>query len=80
MNTFSDMIMRSHPSCIPDDQFQIYDSVEAIQFFSRMVKVHVSLADYKMKLMQEASESGSPATRSMMMHFPHDARARQDST
>ena len=76
MNTFSDVIMRSHPSSAPDDNYQIYDEDDTILFFKKFVDIHVKLADYKMKLMQEANQKGTPFTRPMILHFPHDARAR----
>ena len=38
------------------------------------------LADYKHDLMVESSENGTPFTRSLMLHFPHDARARRENS
>ena len=42
----------------------------------KFVKVHVQLADYKMKLMKESYEEGRPFTRALMLHFPEDATVR----
>ena len=80
MNTFSDPVLRSHPSNIPDAQSQIYDNKENILFFKKFVDIHVKLADYKMSLMEEASRLGSPFTRPLMIHFPHDAVARKENS
>jgi len=42
----------------------------------KFTEIHVALADYKMKLMREASELGSPFTRAMMLHFPENTEVR----
>ena len=80
MNTFSDPIMRSHPSNIPEAQVQIYDSVENILFTKKFVEIHVKLADYKMNLMNEAYEKGTPFTRPLMLHYPNDVNARKQNS
>ena len=49
-------------------------------FFKKFVEIHVKLADYKMDLMKEAEELGSPFTRALMMHFPDDKRARHEDS
>lgn len=49
-------------------------------FFKKFVEIHVKLADYKLDLMREAEEKGSPFTRSLMLHFPNDARARGENS
>lgn len=76
MNTFSDPIMRSHPSNIPESNFQIWDDNETILFMKKFVEIHVALADYKMMLMNEAHEMGRPFTRHPMLHFGDDAKVR----
>lgn len=80
MSTFSDPVMRSHPSSAPDDNYQIFDSDESILFFKKFVDLHVKMADYKMKIMEEARDKGTPFTRSMMLHFHEDSRARADNS
>jgi len=80
MNTFSDPIQRSHPSNIPEAQHQIYDDDDTVLFFKKFVEIHVKLADYKLNLMKEAEEKGSPFTRSLMMHFPDDPHARRSDS
>lgn len=49
-------------------------------FFKKFVDMHVKLSDYKMDLMREAEKEGSPFTRSLMLHFPDDARARRENS
>lgn len=80
MNAFSDPIMRSHPSNLPDDNYQIYDEVDTIQHMAKFTRIHMDLAGVKMDLMKEAEDLGTPMTRPLLLHFPHDKRARQEST
>lgn len=80
MSAFSDPVMRSHPSSAPDVNYQIYDSDDSILFMKKFVDLHVKMADYKMKLMEEARDLGTPFTRSMMLHFHEDSRARIDDS
>jgi len=73
MSAFSDMIMRSHPSNLPDDNFQIYNDVGYIQFMAKFVRIHANLlSDYKQQLMQDAYENGTPIVCALMLHFPDD--------
>ena len=76
MSTFCDVIMRSHPSSAPDDNYQIYDEDDSILHMKKFTDLHVRMADYKLALMEEASSEGSPVVRSMLLHFPSDPRAR----
>jgi alpha-glucosidase len=80
MSTFSDVIMRSHPSNIPLKQAQIYDSIENINFFKKFVDIHVGLSDYKQSLMKETQEKGKPFTRPLLLHFPKDETARKNKS
>lgn len=41
MNTFSDLMMRTHPSNIPNSNWQVYSDEETAQFFAYFGKVHV---------------------------------------
>jgi len=77
MSTFSDVIMRSHPSNLPDDDFQVYDDDESVLFLKKFTEIHVKLADYKMDLMKEAGEEGTPVTRPLLLHYPDSAAARK---
>ena len=80
MNTFSDPIQRSHPSNIPEAQHQIYDDNDTVLFFKKFVEIHMKLADYKLDLMRDAENNGTPFTRPLMLHFPDDHRARHESS
>lgn len=69
MSTFSDAVFRTHPSNLPAYNAQIWDNKDIAQFFAKFAKIFVSLGDYKMKLMEEAYETGIPMVRSMMLEF-----------
>lgn len=77
MNAFSDAIMRSHPTNLPDDCFQIWDDDETILFLKKFTEISIKLADYKEMLMKETYEKGSPFTRPLLIHYPDDRRARR---
>lgn len=76
MNTFSDMIMRSHPSSSPEKAYQIWDDDETILHMKKFTEIHMSLGDYKMYLMNDHFENGSPITRAMMLNFPNNTAIR----
>ena len=76
MNTFSDIVLRSHVSNMPTTAAQIYDSEENILFFKKFADIHVKLADYKISLMKEAQDYGTPVTRPLLLHFPKLKAAR----
>jgi len=77
MSTFSDMILRTHIGLDPDNMYQIWDDDSTTRFFSHFVNLHVSLKDYKMKLMKEAHEDGIPPVRSLMLEFPEDKEGKK---
>ena len=76
MSTFSDMIMRSHPSSSPDKSFQIWDDDETILHMKKFTEIHIALADYKMFLMDQHFSLGSPVTRPLMLNFPENSTVR----
>lgn len=77
MSTFSDMVMRTHIGTLPDKMHQIWSDEETTDFFAKFVKIHVSLKDYKMKLMKEAEDTGVPPVRAMMLEFESDPNTWQ---
>ena len=40
MNTFSDVMIRTHPTNSPDNNWHVYSDEETAQFFSYFAKVH----------------------------------------
>lgn len=77
MSTFSDIIMRTHPSNKPASNYQIYSDNQTAQFFAYFVKQHIQMAQYKRDLMNEATQNGIPIVRSLMMNFPDDDQSRK---
>lgn len=77
MNTFSDMVMRSHPSNMPE-AYQLWESPEILAHLACFVNIHVALADYKQMLMKDAQNEGTPCTRPMLLHFRDDPKARKN--
>jgi hypothetical protein len=47
MSTYSDVIMRTHPSNKPNFNFQVFSDNETAQFIAYFGKLHVQLASYK---------------------------------
>lgn len=76
MSTFSDCIMRSHPSNLPLADFQIYSDADAVTFMAKFTQIHVRLEAYKRDLMVEASTKGTPFTRPLLLAFPGCNRCR----
>lgn len=76
MSTFSDIIMRSHPSSNPEVAYQIWDSDETILFMKKFTEIHINLADYKKYLMDQHYELGHPVTRALMLAFPDNTNIR----
>lgn len=76
MSTYSDVIMRTHPSNKPDLNFQVFSDNSTAQHFAFFGKIHVGLAPYKQALIAEASATGVPVTRSLFMNYPEDPTAR----
>lgn len=77
MSAFSDMIMRTHIGVIQEEMYQVWNDPETTEFFSKFIKIHVGLKDYKMKLMKEAQEDGVPPLRSLLLEFHEDDDARK---
>ena len=51
MNTFSDMIMRTHIGSKPEKMAQIWDNDETLEHFTKFVNIHKDLKTMKMNLM-----------------------------
>jgi len=77
MNTFSDMVLRTHIGIDPKEMYQIWDDDATAKFFSHFINVHLKLKDYKMALMKEAHEDGVPPVRSLLMEFPEDKEGKK---
>ena len=72
MNTFSDMIMRTHIGSNPKYMHQIWDDPETTDFFAKFVDIHVQLKELKQSLMIENQETGVPPLRSLLLEYEDD--------
>jgi hypothetical protein len=54
MSTFSDIIMRTHPSNKPEFNYQAFSDNQTAQFLAYFGKQHVILSSYKRQLMLDA--------------------------
>jgi len=78
MNTFSDMMMRTHPGLTPAQMYQVWDDPETTDFFAKFVTIHSKvLKEYKLNLMRLAHTEGQAPTRALLVEFPDDAEARK---
>ena len=66
------LVMRTHEGTNPDKTPQVYSTEENAAFFSRFTKIYLSWKEYRMFLMQEASETGLPVLRHMIIHYWND--------
>jgi len=69
MNTFSDIIYRTHPSNFPEFNAQIWDNEVIANFFKKFSDIWISLAIYRKELMEEVRALGTPVVRSLMLEF-----------
>ncbi|NEP11510.1 MAG: alpha-glucosidase [Symploca sp. SIO2C1] len=76
MNAFSP-IFRTHEGNEPDKNVQFYDDQETFATFSYWAKVYAAFADYRMKLMEEATTKGYPLIRHLILHYPDDPNVYQ---
>ena len=76
MAAFSDIVMRSHPSNMPET-LQLWTSPRIILHLKKFVDIHVALRTYKQFLIEEATKNGTPVVRPLMLHFPADIEARK---
>lgn len=77
MNVFSDAMIRSHPGSYPAANYQLYTDKDIGEFVKIFTNNFVALGDYRMKLMEEAYQTGIPITRSLMLEYPDDTTARK---
>lgn len=74
MNAFT-AVLRTHEGNQPGSNAQAYDAGENIQHFARMSKIYKALAFYRRKLFDEASKTGIPVVRHLLLEFPSDSES-----
>lgn len=72
MNAFSDSVFRTHEGINPDDSAQAYDDCCAAHFGTFSTLHQRLYKAIKQRLIQEASETGAPLARHLLLHYPDD--------
>jgi sulfoquinovosidase len=65
-------VFRTHEGNRPEVNHQIYSDEETLRHFSRFAKVYASWEPYRIKLIEEATDTGLPVVRHPFIHYPHD--------
>jgi alpha-glucosidase len=65
-------VFRTHEGNRPEVNHQIYSDGETLRHFSRFARVYAAWKPYRMKLVNEAAETGLPVVRHPFIHYPHD--------
>lgn len=68
MGTFMP-VMRTHEGNRPDTNFQYYEDEETMDYFARLINVHVALKPYFKKLDAENASEGMPMIRPLFYHY-----------
>jgi alpha-glucosidase len=66
------VVFRTHEGNRPKVNHQIYSDGETLRHFSRFAKVYTALKPYRMKLVNEAADTGLPVVRHPFIHYPDD--------
>jgi alpha-glucosidase len=67
-------LFRSHEGNVPEAP-QAYEGEVALAHFARFSRLFAALAPYRKVLMQEASQTGAPLVRHLLLEYPDDPRA-----
>lgn len=71
LNTFTAWLRLSEGD-LPDEHFQITDSIAGEVHFDRLAALYHTLAPYREQLMTDASERGWPVVRPVWFEYPED--------
>lgn len=69
MSTFFP-IFRTHEGLIPEKNYQFYSQDSAMAHFTLWAKIHYHLKFYFEKYVQEATETGLPVIRHLLLEYP----------
>lgn len=67
--------MRTHEGNRPSENFQVYDSDQAIEHFAKCTNVFVDLTEYRNVVVKENAEKGIPVQRPLFMEYEDDQHA-----
>jgi alpha-glucosidase len=66
------VVFRTHEGNRPGVNHQIYSDAETLRHFARLAEVYAAWKPYRMKLVEEAAETGLPVVRHPFVHYPDD--------
>jgi sulfoquinovosidase len=65
-------VFRTHEGNRPEVNHQVYSDEDTLRHFSRFAKVYAAWEPYRMKLVEEAADTGLPVVRHPFIHYPED--------
>jgi alpha-glucosidase len=65
-------VFRTHEGNRPEVNYQIYSDEETLRQFVRLARVYAAWKPYRMKLVEEAADTGLPVVRHPFIHYPDD--------
>jgi alpha-glucosidase (family GH31 glycosyl hydrolase) len=65
-------VFRTHEGNRPGVNHQSYSDGETLRHFARLAEVYAAWKPYRMKLVEEAAETGLPVVRHPFVHYPYD--------
>ncbi len=68
-------VYRTHEGSRPETSAQIYDDDDTLSHFARFADVFAALSSYRNALMEEATKTGMPLVRHLLLEYPDDPRA-----
>ena len=66
------VVFRTHEGNRPEVNHQVYSDEQTLRHFVRLAEVYAAWQPYRMKLVNEAAETGLPVVRHPFIHYPHD--------
>jgi len=75
METFSGVMLRTHPGLLPDLSAQVNTSLATLNATRLCSKLHILLHPYRLLLMNQATNNGYPLVRYMFLEFPKDIQS-----
>lgn len=65
--------LRTHESNRPDTNFQYYNDEDTMAHLARFVSIYTALAPYTKELVRQASQTGAPVQRPLLLHYEDDS-------
>ncbi|KAG4164239.1 hypothetical protein ERO13_A13G002200v2 [Gossypium hirsutum] len=75
LNAFT-IVFRTHEGNKPWCNSQFYSNDKTLSHFARFAKVYKAWKFYRVELVKEAAQKGSPVCRHLFLHYPNDERVQ----